>query len=48
MLQLLNGLLEVSLTMLGLQLLPHSEGHRTLVQSLIGADCHLDLITDPQ
>ena len=46
-LQLLNSLLKISLSMLCLQLLSHSKGDGGLVESLVGADSHLDLVTYP-
>jgi len=40
--------LEVGLAVLGLQLLPHGESDRALVQGLVSGDGHLDLIADSQ
>lgn len=34
--------------MFSLELLAHGEGHRTLVQSLVGSNGHFDLITDSE
>ena len=41
-------LLKIGLTMLGLELLAHGEGHGALVQSLIGRNGHFDLVTDSE
>jgi len=43
-----NALLEVSLTVLGLELFAHGEGNRTLVKSLVCGDGHFDLVTDTE
>lgn len=40
--------LEVGLAVLSLQLLPHGESDRALVQGLVSGDGHLDLIADSQ
>ena len=40
--------LEVGLAVLGLQLRPHGESDRALVQGLVSGDGHLDLIADSQ
>jgi hypothetical protein len=48
MLELLDGLLEVSLSVLSLELLPHGEGHGGLIQGLVSGDGHLNLVTDSQ
>ena len=47
-LELFNSFLEVGLTVLSLELLSHGEGNRALIKSLIGSDCHLDLISDSE
>lgn len=46
--QLLNLLLQVSLAMLRLQLFPHREGHRALVERLVRSNSHFDLVTHAQ
>ena len=46
--ELLNLHLNISLTILGLELLSHSKCHRALIQGLIGSNGHLDFITDSQ
>jgi len=43
--QLLNLLLQVCLAMFRLQLLPHGESHRGLVQGLVCCNGHFDLIS---
>ena len=43
-----DSLLEVSLAVLSLQLLAHGEGHRALIESLVGSDGHHDLVTDTE
>ena len=47
-LQLLNGFLKISLTMLSLQLLSHRKSHRALVECLIRRNRHFDFISDSQ
>lgn len=46
--QLLNLFLQVCLAMFRLQLLPHGEGHRRLVQGLVCCNGHFDLISDSE
>ena len=47
-LELFDLTLEVGLAVLSLQLLPHGESDRALVQGLVSGDGHLDLIADSQ
>jgi len=47
-LQLFNGSLEVGLSVLGLQLLSHGEGHRRLIQGLISRDRHFDFVSNSE
>lgn len=47
-LKLLDFLLKVGLTVLGLQLFAHGKCHRTLVESLVGGNSHFDFITDTE
>ena len=42
------GFLKLSTTMLGLQLLAHSEGYRAVVKGMIGADVRVDVTFDAQ
>ena len=46
MLQLLYGLLKVSLSVLGLKLLSHGEGHGGLVKGLICSDGHFNFVSN--
>ena len=46
MLQLLNGLFQVSLAVLSLKLLSHGKGDRALVKGLVSGDSHFDLISN--
>tara|TARA_B110000305_G_C19242127_1_gene540430 strand:- start:500 stop:709 length:210 start_codon:yes stop_codon:yes gene_type:complete len=48
MLQLLDSLLKVGLSVLSLQLLSHGESHRGLVKGLISGDCHFDFVSNSQ
>lgn len=43
-----NALLEVSLTVLSLELFAHGKCNRTLVESLVCSDGHFDLVTDTE
>ena len=45
MLQLLNGLFQVSLAVLSLKLLSHGKGDRALVKGLVSSYSHLDFIS---
>ena len=47
-LELLDGLLQVGLAVLSLQLLAHRERDGRLVERLIGADSHLDLVANSE
>ena len=47
-LELFDLTLEVGLAVLSLQLLPHGESDRALVQGLVSSDGHLDLVADSQ
>ena len=46
MLQLLDGLFQVSLAVLSLKLLSHGKGDRALVKGLVSGDSHFDLISN--
>lgn len=44
--ELVDLLLQLGSALFGLELLPHSEGHRTLVQSFIGRNCHFEFVAN--
>jgi len=46
--QIFDFLLHLVLSVLRLQLLPHCESHRTLIQRQVGTVRHLDFVADAQ
>ena len=47
-LQIFDFLLHLDLSVLRLQLLPHCESHRTLIQRQVCTVCHLDFVANSQ